>query len=127
MRTRSLVAAALTGVLLAFPHRGAAEPTDPVVSDALAATLGSLRQTAPDAAGPQDERLGALQTSPELQQELSDLTAAIFTELVASTGGDPTAMTAIVGSGKSDPEAFAQRLSPETRRKLEALAKKLER
>lgn len=125
MRSRSLFAIVLTGALLAFPAPGGAEPND-VTADALAATLGSLRQTPPDAAGPLDDRLGALQTSPELQKELSDLTAAIFTELVASTDGDPAAMAEIVGNGKTDPEAFAKRLSPETRKKLEALSKKLE-
>jgi hypothetical protein len=125
MRTRSFVAIVLTGALLAFPRPGRAEPND-VTSEALTATLGSLRQTPPDAAGPLDERLGALQSSPELQKELSDLTAAIFTELVASTDGDPAAMAEIVGNGKSDPEGFAKRLSPETRKKLEALARKLE-
>jgi hypothetical protein len=125
MRTRSLLAVVLVGSLLAFPMTGRADPADPN-DQALSAALGALKQAGPDAGGALDPRLGALQGSPELQEELQDLMAAIFTELVASTDGDPTAMSDAVSRGKSDPEAFANRLSPATRKKLEALAKKLE-
>jgi hypothetical protein len=110
-------------VLLATSVAGA-EPLDDASADALQQTLGTLRQGA--RTQPLDGRLGAIEQSPAMQQELNDLAAAVFSELAAEHGGDPDAMAAALARGKNDPAGFAASLSPATRAKLEKLSRQLE-
>jgi hypothetical protein len=67
-----------------------------------------------------------LQGSPELTQELYDLAGDVFRELTESAGGDLTQMNHVVEQGQSDPTAFANSLSPATRDRLRAFARKIE-
>jgi hypothetical protein len=115
----------LLAVLAAPPH-ARADDLDPDSSAALSEALGSLRKTPPGKAGALDPRLGALEQSPELEREFSDLAAAVMTELASRYGGDPEKMAAAAARGKSDPEGFAAMLSPATRAKLKSLSRKLE-
>jgi len=125
MLTRlSLAALALCALLAPVPAR--AQSGDAASADALAQTLSGMQGLSPAAAGALDPRLSALQTSPELKKEFSELTSAMLTELVARSGGDPEKMTAEVEQARSDPAAFAGSFSPETRARLEALSRKLE-
>jgi hypothetical protein len=120
-----LLAAMLLAVLTVAPRVGA-EPLDPESSEALSETLGALRKTRAGKAGTLDPRLGAIEQSPELEREFSELAAAIMTELATRYGGDPDGMAAAAARGKTDPEGFAAMLSPATRAKLESLSRKLE-
>jgi hypothetical protein len=114
--------ALLLAVALATPV--AAEPLDGASADALDRTLGTLRQGA--RTKPLDGRLGAIEGSPEMQQEFNDLAAAVFSDLAARYDGDPDAMAAALARGKSDPAAFADALSPATRARLEKLSRQLD-
>jgi hypothetical protein len=74
---------------------------------------------------PIDPRLKALADSPDLNQELYELAAQVFSEITEATGGDVSKMDEMVARGKSDPAAFATSLSPATRARLRALADKI--
>jgi hypothetical protein len=123
-RASSIVAAGL-GVLLLTCVAGA-QGLDAASADALSAALGSLQAEAATGKVPNvDPRLGAVNDSPELNRELYDLAAQVFTEITQQAGGDPTAMSAALARGRSDPAALARSLSPETQARLRALAAKL--
>jgi hypothetical protein len=125
MRFHRLFAVMLLAVLAVAPPTRA-EPLDPESSDALSEALGTLRNGDAPKAGTLDPRLGAIDRSPELQREFSELAAAIMTELAARYGGDPAGMAAAAARGKNDPEGFAAMLTPATRAKLQSLSRKLE-
>jgi hypothetical protein len=92
-----------------------------MLEDPAARTGAASRQTPP-----LDPRLKeALADSPDLNQELYELAAQIFSEIAEATGGDESKMDEMVARGKSDPAAFAASLSPATRARLRALAEKI--
>jgi len=121
-------AVVLVAVLVAIPPAARAETSDPTTLEALSAAVATLGQTAPGSRGAAalDPRLGAIERSPELGREFTDLAAAVLGDLVAQYGGDPAGMAAAVDKGRSDPGAFLRSLPPATRAKLEALSGKLE-
>jgi hypothetical protein len=119
-----LAATGLSLAVLLATSAVRAEPKDDVTADALQQTMGSLRQGARDK--PLDGPLAGIDQSPETQQQFNDLAAAVFGDLAAKYGGDPDAMSAALARGKSDPEGFANSLSPATRARLEALSRQLD-
>jgi hypothetical protein len=119
-----LVATGLSLAVLLATSAVRAEPNDDADAQALQQTLGTLRSGA--RAKPLDGPLGAIDQSPETQQQFNDLAAAVFSDLAAKYGSDPDAMSEALSRGKSDPEGFASSLSPATRARLEALSRQLD-
>jgi hypothetical protein len=131
---RTILHVALVLAALLLPC-APAESLDPTSADSLRDVLRMLEdpaaRTGAERTGkqtpPLDPRLkGALADSPELNQELYELAAQIFSEITEATGGDESKMDEMVARGKSDPAAFAASLSPATRARLRALAEKIE-
>ncbi len=109
----------------------AAQTLDPASQEALAATLGMLRDPAQRAAAlganPQapglDARVQAMVGgSPQLTQEVYELAAEIFGDLTRASGGDLGKMNAELERATADPAGFAALLSPATLARLRALA-----
>jgi hypothetical protein len=111
----------------------AAQTLDAASQTALSATLQLLldpaQRNATIAGSPQaattDQQIQAMLKSPELQQEFYALAAAVFGELVQSSGGDVNRMTQILTAAKSDPASFVAGLSPQTAERLRAFASKI--
>jgi hypothetical protein len=132
-----LVSQRSLGVLLAIMLAGAlpaaAQSLDPASKEALAATLGLLRDPAArDAAvatNPQaaamENQLRAVLATPELQQEFYSLAADIFSEIVQGSGGDVGKMTDALEAARSNPSLLAALLSPRTLERLRVLAGKI--
>jgi hypothetical protein len=133
MFRRSVLPVALVLAILLLPCAVRADSLDAASADALGNTLRMLEDpvTRPGAdrgtgMPALDPKLKAVTESPELNRELYELAAQIFSEIAQSTGGDVEKMNAMVARGKSDPTAFAASLSPATRARLRALADKIE-
>jgi hypothetical protein len=129
---RSIAAAlALLLVLAPWAH---AQSLDPASVDALSAAMKALLDPAQRAgavagspqAGAADQNARALMGSDALTQELYALAAQIFTELVASSGGDASKMAQTLEQARTDPAAFAATLSPQTRERLHQLSLKVQ-
>jgi hypothetical protein len=110
-----------------------AQALDPASAAALAATLQVLQDPAkrgaaisgsPQAAAA-DQQMQGLLGSRELQEEFYGLAAAIFAEIVQSSGGDAAKMTQTLAAAQADPAGFAARLSPQTAERLRAFAAKI--
>jgi hypothetical protein len=110
-----------------------AQTLDAASSTALAATLRLLQDPAQRnaviAGNPQgaatDQQIQALLKNPALQEEFYALTAAIFAELVQSSGGDASKMTQTLTAAQTDPAGFVAGLSPQTAERLRAFASKI--
>jgi hypothetical protein len=131
---------ALAGILMSvlgasFLGAPEARAADAASQEAMAKTLELLRNPALRAGAvsqtPEgrsaDQQLDALSGSPEISQEIYELSAEIFQDLVRSSDGDSLAMLAELEKAKSDPKAFAARLSPATREKLRSIAGKIDK
>lgn len=57
-------------------------------------------------------------------QEMYELAAGIFQDLMTQSGGDPQKAMTELEKAKKDPAAFAAKLKPEHIKKLSAIAKK---
>ena len=64
--------------------------------------------------------------SPQSNQDLSNTSASIFSDLAAKTGGDPEKLKKLLEEAKKNPEAFANQLSPEQKAAISELARKIE-
>jgi len=111
----------------------AAQALDAASSAALTATLRLLQDPAqrnavisgnPQAAAT-DQQIQTMLRTPALQEEFYALTAAIFAELVQSSGGDAGRMAQTLAVAQSDPAGFVASLSPQTAERLRALATKI--
>jgi len=121
-------------VLSAAPLASAtAQTLDPASSTALEATVRLLQDPAQRGAAiagnPQaaavDQQIQSLLATPELQEEFYGLVAAVFSDLLQSSGGDAGQLTQTLASVKADPEAFLAKLSPQTVERLRAFAAKI--
>jgi hypothetical protein len=121
---RRLLPALLLAFLLAVCS-APAEPLDDPSARALEQALGSLGAGGGSAIEQQDPRLAPIARSPELTRELYEVAGAVLTELAERSGGDPERMNEALARAKTDPEGFANSLSPATRARLSALAAKL--
>lgn len=74
-----------------------------------------------------NEILQKLAGSPERAEEMYGLAADLMGNLVKDTGGDPEKMEKILEKAQSDPQGFAETFTPEQQKKLEEIAKKIER
>lgn len=110
-----------------------AQTLDPASQEALAATLGLLRDPAlrgtaiagnRQAAG-FDQQIQGLAGSPELAQQLYELAADVFADLARNSGGDVGTMSRTLEDAGRDPAAFAALLSPATLRRLREIAVKI--
>jgi hypothetical protein len=130
-KTLGLVAMLAVAWLPAAP--AAAQALDAASQAALSATLQLLQdptqRNAAIAGSPQatatDQQIQAMLKNPELQQEFYALTAAVFAELVQSSGGDVNRMTQILTAAQTDPAGFVASLSPQTAERLHAFASKI--
>src|SRR6185369_2287239 len=122
--TRRLLLALLLGFILAVCS-APAEVLDDPSAHALEQALGSLGAGGGAAIEQQDPRLAPIARSPELTRELYEVAGAVLTELAERSGGDPDRMNEALGRAKTDPQGFANSLSPATRARLSALAAKL--
>jgi hypothetical protein len=119
--------------MLAGALPAAAQSLDPASKEALAATLGLLRDPAARGAAvatnPQaaaiENQLRAVLATPELQQEFYSLAADIFSEIVQGSGGDVGKMTDALEAARSNPSLLAALLSPRTLERLRVLAGKI--
>lgn len=110
-----------------------AQPLDPASQEALAATLGLLRDPVlrgPAIAGSPgaasiDTQIQSLAGSPQLAQQIYSLAAEIFNDLTRNSGGDVGKMNRALEEAKRDPAGFAALLSPATLRRLRELAVKI--
>ena len=127
---KTFLALALVFAAVAPLH---AQTLDPASQEALAATLGLLRDPAlrgpviagsPRAAGI-DTQLQALAGSPQLTQEIYELAAAVFGDLTKNSAGDVGKMGQALEDAQRDPAAFAAMLSPATLQKLREIAVKI--
>jgi hypothetical protein len=110
-----------------------AQTLDPASQEALAATLGLLRDPArrgpaiagnPQAAGI-DTQIQGLAGSSELAQQIYELAAEVFNDLTRSSGGDVGKMSRTLEDAQRDPAAFAAMLSPATLQRLREIAVKI--
>ena len=121
-------------VLIGLPAVPAsAQALDAASQAALSATLQLLQDPAqrnaviggnPQAAAT-DQQIQAMLKDPALQQEFYALTAAVFAELVQSSGGDVNRMNQILTAAQADPTSFVAGLSPQTAERLRAFASKI--
>jgi hypothetical protein len=111
----------------------ASQALDAASATALDATLRLLQDPAqrnaliagnPQAAAA-DQQIQAMLKDPALQEEFYALAAAVFTELVLSSGGDANRMTQVITAAKTDPAGFVASLSPQTAERLRAFASKI--
>lgn len=105
-------------VLLAI-RSVAAQTLDQPSADALGDTLRMLESRPGTTRSP----LGG---SPEIDRELYDVAGQVFRELTERAGGDVGEMNRALDRGRADPAAFAASLSPATRERLRALARRLD-
>jgi hypothetical protein len=121
-------------VLLLSAAPLAAQTLDPASGEALAATLGMLRDPAlraaaiaasPQAIGVDTQVRGLVGASPQLTQEFYELAAEILKDLARNSDGDVTRMTETLDRAQSDPAGFAALLSPGTLDRLRALSVKM--
>jgi hypothetical protein len=130
-RVLGLVTVLAFGCMATGP--AAAQALDAASSAALAATLRMLQdpeqRNAVISGNPQaaatDRQIQAMLGSPALQEEFYALTAAIFAELVQSSGGDAGRMTQALAAAQTDPAGFVASLSPQTAERLRAFASKI--
>jgi len=128
-RTLLLAVAFIALVIPAAPLQ--AQRVDSGSAPALSEMLKSL--TAPGAkglgtgtgSGDIDQQVRALTGSPELTQELYNLAAQVLGELLQSSGGDMNKVFDTLSRARSDPEAFAATLSPQTRDRLKDLSDRI--
>ena len=110
-----------------------AQTLDPASTTALEATVRLLQDPAQRGAAiagnPQatavDQQIQSLLATPELQEEFYGLVAAVFSDLLQSSGGDASQLTQTLASVKADPEAFLAKLSSQTVERLRAFAAKI--
>lgn len=67
----------------------------------------------------------ALSTAQDTTNDLFSLASELFQELNAEAQGDPEKLAELLAEAEKNPEKFAARLSPEQRKRLEALTEKL--
>lgn len=106
---------------------------DSASEEALAKTQALLRD--PDqrakatAATPQaqfvDKQTQSLAGTPENTNAIYDLSADIMESLALKTNGDPAKMKELLDQAKNDPKAFAEKLTPEQRKKLQEISQKI--
>jgi len=128
MSTARTAAGVLFAVLVGVQPLAHAGSTDGPSADALSAAIAALGQASPGSPGTPalDPKLGAIERSPDLGREFTDLAGAVLGDLAAAYDGDPARMAAAVEKGRSDPDGFLRSLPPATRAKLQALAGKLD-
>jgi hypothetical protein len=124
---------AVLAIALTAAGPAAAQTLDAASATALDATLRLLQDPAqrnaliagnPQAAAA-DQQIQAMLKDPALQEEFYALAAAVFTELVLSSGGDANRMTQAITATKTDPAGFVASLSPQTAERLRAFASKI--
>jgi hypothetical protein len=106
---------------------------DPASAEALSATLRMLGDPASrgqailgtPGAAEIDRQVQSIAGSSHLAQEIYEVAAAVFADLVTSSGGDAARMSDALERGKSDPAGFAARLSPETLQRLRELSTRI--
>jgi hypothetical protein len=133
--SRALGALALISLLAclaaAAPARGQA--LDPSSAAALAETLKILTDPAGRGAATAgsptakdiDRQVQSLGASPEISQEIYGLAGEVFADLVKSTGGDTGKLLEILQRAQTDPNGFANALSPATLEHLRELSTKI--
>jgi hypothetical protein len=106
---------------------------DPASSEALVRTQAMLRDPQQRAKAtsetPQaqfvDKQTQSLAGTPENANAIYDLSADIMESLALKTNGDPAKMKEILDQAKNDPKAFAEKLTPEQRKKLQEISQKI--
>ena len=124
---------AVLAIALTAAGPAASQALDAASSEALDATLRLLQDPAQRSAvlagSPQaaaiDQQVQAMLATPALQEEFYALAAAIFADLVQSSGGDANRMTQALTAARSDPAGFVASLSPSTAERLRAFASKI--
>jgi hypothetical protein len=102
--------------------------------EALDQTQALLRDpTARAAATRGDAKAQALQKNidtmsgaPANSEKIYGLSAEVFAELVAKTGGDVGKLQQLLSDAQKNPEAFANSLSPEIKEKIRGVASDIE-
>lgn len=72
-----------------------------------------------------DKQAQSLAGTPENTNAIYDLSADIMESLVLKTNGDPAKMKELLDQAKNDPKAFAEKLTPEQRKKLQEISQKI--
>ena len=105
---------------------GEPAPLDAASAEALSKTQEVLRD--PGArAGQVDRGLESMVGNDTAKkEEVYDLAAEVFQDLVKRSGGDPLKMSEILEKAQKDPAAFGKTLSPAQLERIKQLARELE-
>jgi hypothetical protein len=73
-----------------------------------------------------DQQAKSFATSDAVTEDIYQLTASVFAELVKTTHGDPTKMMELLDQGQKNPEEFTKLFTPEQLKQLHGIAEKVE-
>jgi hypothetical protein len=73
-----------------------------------------------------DENARAVAKSDADLEAIYELSTALMSSLIDASGGDPDKMAKMLDEANTNPEKFAEKLTPQQRKKLAALAKQIE-